>query len=314
MVILGCDAVGGEELTHLLGLLAVEGVDDCRPRYTAKDVQQFGSLVLGVAYHVGKVLAPETHAITVLLAEVELLLYVVDHLGCCRCGKRKQWHCGEDVAQFGYASVGRTEIVPPLRYTVRLVNGYQLHVDTPYFLEEELRAYSLGRYVEEFVVTEDTVLERGDNLARLHSGVYCQGLDATAAQVCHLILHEGNEWCDHNAKTLAGKRGHLEGDTLATTCRHKAEGISPSAYAFDYIALNATKIVIPPICLKDFAIFHQGDSLSCHLGVYALNLQLNLAMLVGVVLERVADIERLLGLDIFCLTALPECNTVENGV
>ena len=112
MVILGCDAVGSEELTHLLGLLAVEGVDDCRPRYTAKDVQQFGSLVLGVAYHVGKVLAPEAHAIAVLLAEVELLLYVVDNLGSCSSRERKQWHCGEDVAQFGQSVVLRFDDLP----------------------------------------------------------------------------------------------------------------------------------------------------------------------------------------------------------
>ena len=134
MVIFGRDTIGSEKLAHLLCLLAVEGVDDCRPRYTTKDVQQFGSFVLGITHHVGKVLAPEAHTKAVLLAEVELLLYVIDHLGRCRCCESKKWNGGEDVAQLGNAPVRRTEIVPPLRDTVRLVNSYQLHVDTPYFL------------------------------------------------------------------------------------------------------------------------------------------------------------------------------------
>ena len=48
--------------------------------------------------------------------------------------------------------------------------------------------------------------------------------------------------------------------------------------------------------------------------MYALYLELHLAMLVCIVLKCVADVERLLRLDVLRLTALAECNTVEYGI
>ena len=48
--------------------------------------------------------------------------------------------------------------------------------------------------------------------------------------------------------------------------------------------------------------------------MYALYLQLHLAVLVGVLLEGVTDVERLLGLDILSLLALTESNAVEHFV
>ena len=133
-----------------------------------------------------------------------------------------------------------------------------------------------------------------------------------ASEIGNLVFHQCNKRGDNNAQAITGKRRHLKRNALATSCRHESKSITPLDYAFDYIALDATEIVIPPVCLENLAIFHW--LLACRLGMDALYKQLYFAMLVGVLLERVADVKRLLRLYIFCQTALTKSDSIENGI
>ena len=52
---------------------------------------------------------------------------------------------------------------------------------------------SFRRYIKEFVVAEDAVLQCDDNLFARHAGVDGGCLDAPFAQVSHLVFHQGNQ-------------------------------------------------------------------------------------------------------------------------
>ena len=152
-------------------------------------MQEFLQLVFGVAHDIYKVLALETHAATVLGLEIELLLYILHHRRGCRCRERKDRSLRKEGTQFLYATIGRPEIVPPLRYAVCLIYCYELYGNVLYFGKKEFRGYAFGRDVKEFVIAEYTVFESDNDIAVLHTRIYCGGLYATATQVGNLVLH-----------------------------------------------------------------------------------------------------------------------------
>ena len=65
--------------------------------------------------------------------------------------------------------------------------------------QEALRGEAFGREVEELVVAEDAVVELRVDLGRGHAHVDSRGLDATSAQVVHLVFHQGDERRDDEA-------------------------------------------------------------------------------------------------------------------
>ena len=114
MIILRRYTVCHKQVTHLFCFLAVERINYGRTAHASEYMQQFLCLVLGTTHDIHKILAPETHAIAILLLETELLLYILsDFASSCRC-QRKYRHGWEHIAQCLYLTVGRTEVVPPL--------------------------------------------------------------------------------------------------------------------------------------------------------------------------------------------------------
>jgi len=77
--------------------------------------------------------------------------------------------------------------------------------------------------------------------------MYRGGYDAPAAQVVHLVFHQGNERRYHNAHTVHGDGRHLKRYRLAAAGRHKSQGVVTLGYACYYVVLNAAKILVTPI-------------------------------------------------------------------
>ena len=69
------------------------------------------------------------------------------------------------------------------------------------------------------------------------------------SQVLHLILHQGNEWCDDDAHALHRQCRHLEGDALAATRRHQPERVVPGHDGFNNLLLYAAEAVVAPVLL-----------------------------------------------------------------
>ena len=78
----------------------------------------------------------------------------------------------------------------------------------------------------------------------------------------YLILHQGDQRRDDNADAIGREGRYLEGDGLTTTCRHQSQRVVAAANAVYDVALNAAKVVIAPITLKNFTILVQSSSLN----------------------------------------------------
>ena len=137
---------------------------------------------------------------------------------------------------------------------MRLVNGDKRYVHVAQLGLKQAAAQSFRRNVEQFDVAQNTVLEYAQDVVMLQSGIdgFCS--DANLPEVVHLILHQGNERSDDYARTFHSHSRHLEGDGLATTRRHQAQGIVTSTDGLDDVALYAAKVIVAPIVLKNLCI------------------------------------------------------------
>lgn len=90
------------------------------------------------------------------------------------------------------------------------VDGDETELHVAQLAEEDFSLKSLGGDVEEFVLSVDGVVEGGDEVVVVESGVECEGFDVSGTQVFYLVFHECNEGGDDEAKARHGHGGDLE--------------------------------------------------------------------------------------------------------
>ena len=123
VVVVGADVVLHQKISNLLGFSPAAHIHNARSRNVVDDAQHIPQLVVNLAHKVDEVFALETLAENVALAEFELVLNIVDHLRRGGGGDCQHRNIGNQAADFGNLKVRRPEIVAPLRYAVRLVDG-----------------------------------------------------------------------------------------------------------------------------------------------------------------------------------------------
>ena len=162
---------------------------------------------------------------------MEFPLNVLYNLGrsCRREGKDGALR--EEFADTSYLQVGGTEIVAPLTDAVRLIHRDEAHLHALQLIQEQLAGKTFRRNVEEFVGSEDAVLQNGQNLVVRHAAINVGSLDVAPFESLDLIPHERYERRENDADALHGKCRNLECDALAATCRHETQGVAPGADA-----------------------------------------------------------------------------------
>ena len=251
----GRDAFSMQRRGDLGGALAAADVDDGRSACALEDANELAQLVVAVADKVGEVGSGEALAEDVGGTETELLLHVVDGLRGSRGGEGQHGDVGrERLADVSNAEVGGPEIVAPLRDAVTLVDGQQADVHGAELRQEALRGEAFGREVEELVVAEDAVVELRVDLGRGHAHVDSRGLDATSAQVVHLVFHQGDEWRDDEAQPVHGQSRDLESERLAASGRHERERVTSGPDGADDVFLQRSEGIVAPVLLEDFVI------------------------------------------------------------
>ena len=118
------------------------------------------------------------------------------------------------------------------------------------FCQKEFRGKSFWREIKEFVVTQDTILQSCHYFLSLHARIDSSGLYAQQAQTSHLVLHQGNERCNHYARSIHSKSWYLKGNALTTTSGHKSQSVLTSIDTINNLTLDATKARISPIFMK----------------------------------------------------------------
>ena len=131
------------------------------------------------------------------------------------------------------------------------VDGDETHLHMAQLGLKQTTAQPFGRHIENFGTSQNTVFQDAQHLLVRHTAVNGSSLDTQLAQVVHLVLHEGNEWCDDYTNTLLSQSWYLEGNAFAATRRHQSKRIVTSTNGLDDFALNAAKIIIAPISFKN---------------------------------------------------------------
>ena len=106
-----------------------------------------------------------------------------------------------------------------------LVDGDETDLHVAQFRLEEFGRQALGGDIEQFHITEDTVLEGDDDLLVRQTGIDGCCLDASSEQVVYLVFHQGDKGRDDDADAFLRQGRHLEGNALATACGHQTQRV-----------------------------------------------------------------------------------------
>ena len=80
-------------------------------------------------------------------------------------------------------------------------------------------------------------------------------------QMSHLVFHQRNQGSDDNTHTILCHGRHLEGNGLATTCRHQSQRVFAGTDALDDFPLNTAEVRITPIMAEDgYVVYHSSSA------------------------------------------------------
>src|SRR3569833_4596106 len=113
---------------YFFGLLTASYIDNATALAAPGNIQQFPQLVFFLLNHVADISPFKTLLKNVRFLEKQFLLNVLPHLCRCSCGKCQYGNTRVQFAQVGDMEVWRSEIITPLRYTMRLVNSDQADI------------------------------------------------------------------------------------------------------------------------------------------------------------------------------------------
>ena len=205
---------------------------------------------MALEYLVTDVGAFEAHTEHAFFSKPKLFLNVVEHGGGGRRGEGEDGRAGQFGAEGAHLQVGGAEVEPPLRNAVRLVDRDETHLHLVKFDQEYLRVDAFGREVEKLVLSQDDIVQFAENVVARHARVDGRGQDAPLTQVGHLVLHQGDEGRDDEARTLHHQGRHLKGDAFPTARGHQSHGVPSAQNALNDVALDAAEVRMAPVALQ----------------------------------------------------------------
>ena len=159
-------------------------------------------------------------------------------------GQCDERHLAEPLAQHGQAEVVGAEIVPPLGYAVRLVDGEQRDPAALEQPQRRLGAQPLRCHVQQVELTGDKgVLDQAAG-ADVLGGIEEAGPDTESAQRVHLILHERDQGRDHHPGPVPDQGRDLVAQRLAAAGGHQHQRVLAADQVIDDLLLAATEGVV----------------------------------------------------------------------
>ena len=155
---------------------------------------------------------------------------------------------GKMIPQAAQFPVFRAKLVTPFRNAVGLVNREVRDGNAPEPFDRVRPCEPFGREVQKpnlsLLCAPD---DRGLLLFR-QSAIQKRCGDAHLAELCHLILHQGNQGRDHNNGLRGGDcRGQLVAERLPAAGRHNHARIVTAEQAAHNLLLQRAKRVIAPV-------------------------------------------------------------------
>ena len=269
VVALRLDVVGAQHLGQVFHLLARETVDDAALAGVLLDESHDILVdVLGLLPHlVVEVGAVERRLELLGVDDAQVLLDVGAHLVGGGGGERNHG-CRANLVDDGPdAAVLRTEVVAPLRDTVRLVDGIERHFHRAQELHVVLFRQALRRHIEQLgAPAADVGLHLVDG--RLgERRVEEVGRALVLAQVrdeVHLVLHQRDEGRDDDGHAVHQQRRQLIAQRLASAGGHQHKGVVAFQHVVDdglLVALEGVEAEVLLQCLRKVSFL--GHRLAC---------------------------------------------------
>ena len=260
------DAVDGQQLGHLLHLLAAEAVDDAGLAgiLTEEADDVFLRLHL-VPYFIIKVGPIEGRLEHLGILDAEGLEDVALHLGR---GRSRE---GDDGSQLDFLHDGadfpvlRTEIVAPLGDTVGFVHSVERYLDFPQKGDILFFRKGFRRHIQQFGDTPQQIfldfLELLAAQGRIQEVGYPGVPRLEAPDGIHLVLHEGDEGRNHDSRSFHDKGGQLVAERLAAAGGHEHKGVVPFREVADDGFLVSLETIVTEESLQ---FFMQYDGIYSH--------------------------------------------------
>ena len=245
MVRQGREALVAQKLRHFIDLFARQTIDDTCITAPLREKRQqlLARLLFGhdAVKNVGAVEARQkTFRILQMQAGDDFFAGAFVGGG----GQGDARYMGEHLGQLAQLQVLRTEIMPPLRHTVRFVDRKQGDVQALQKGHHARLNQTLWRQVEHFdFATADPVGQ-----VALLIGAQCRvqggGGDAQFFERGDLIVHQGDQRRDHHRQTVTQQRRDLEAQGLAAAGGHQHQSVATTGHALNNVTLTATETVV----------------------------------------------------------------------
>ena len=244
--------VGFQHGSQFLHLLARDAVDDAALARVLFD--EFNDLLVDVvrllSHLIIKVSAVERALEFLRVGYAQTLLYVHAHLvgGCSR--ERYDRSCANLVYRRAYVAVFGAEVVTPLRYAVRLVDGVERNLERTEELQVVLFVERLRRHIKQFCAALVHILVHlidGSAVERRVQIVSHAGFLAESVHYIHLVLHQRDERRHHDCRAFHDERRQLVAQALASACRHEHECVIAFKQIAYYCFLVALERVEPEV-------------------------------------------------------------------
>ena len=176
-------------------------------------------------------------------------------------GEGNARNVGEQLCQLTQLQVFAAEIVAPLRYAMRFVDGEQSDFQA---LQERQHArlhQALGRQIEHFHFAAFDPQSEVALLLGTQRGVQRSGGHAQFFEGGDLIVHQRDQRRNDHRQTFTQQRRHLEAQRLAATGRHQHQRITAAGHALNDRTLTATETVVAEDVLEDaLSLFEHKNS------------------------------------------------------
>ncbi|RML88107.1 hypothetical protein ALQ88_05894 [Pseudomonas savastanoi] len=179
--------------------------------------------------------------------------------------QRNARHIRKQLGQLPQLQVLRAEIMTPLRYAVRFINGKQGNLKVLQERQHARRHQALRGEVEHFHFAQANAVSQFALLLGTEGGVERSSGHTEFIQRGDLIVHQRNERRDDHTEPLTQQPRHLKTQGLATTGRHQHQCIATVGYTLDNGTLATTKAVVTEDVFK-YALCllkHKNPGISC---------------------------------------------------
>ena len=174
------------------------------------------------------------------------------HLLRGRGGQRDDRGVGTRSSEVPQLAVGWTEFVAPLGHAVGLVDGYKADVKSGEKVGEPGLRNSLRGHIQQFDLARPDPAHHLRELRRCLGAVDEPRRYAVGLQRVDLVLHQRDQWRDHQRQAGQGHGRQLIAQRLPAARGHQRERVPPTHHRPDDVLLKGQEGIIAEVSLQQF--------------------------------------------------------------